>query len=59
MQIPIFGALICKFKGHRRGVLIEELLKIHPERKFFECPRCGHVTSYKRKDTVVPLRAAG
>jgi DNA-directed RNA polymerase subunit RPC12/RpoP len=59
MQIPIFGALICKFKGHKRGVPVREP-EWHKGRKFFECPRCGHITSYKVKDsTVVPIKAAG
>jgi hypothetical protein len=60
-MIPIFGALICKWKGHKRGRPIDTggLLGVHPDRRFFECPRCGHVTSYKRKPNVVQLKAAG
>lgn len=58
-MIPILGKLICKFRGrHKRGRPVEGLLGT-PNLKLFECPICGRLTRYKRKDTVVPIRAAG
>ena len=45
----IGGALICWWTGkHRRGKPIEGL-EGTLDRRYFECPRCGRITSYKTK----------
>jgi hypothetical protein len=58
MHIPIIGALICKIRGrHKRGKPYNGVLGT--DKVFYSCPTCGRLTSYRRKDTVVPIRAAG
>lgn len=62
MAIPFLGPLICKIRGrHKRGVpMSTEGMKGNLTRRYLECPRCGRVTSYRKKaDTVVQIRAAG
>jgi hypothetical protein len=57
-MIPIIGSLICKIRRrHKRGKPYTGLLGT--DKVYYSCPTCGRITSYKRKDTVVPIRAAG
>lgn len=42
-----FAALVCRFKGHRRGRRIESIN--NGTSKCFQCPRCKRVTTYKAK----------
>ena len=47
MLRKFIGALICRFKGHRRGRRVE--CQDNGSRKIFECPRCLRRTEYKSK----------
>lgn len=45
----IFGKLICKFRGHKRGKLVS--IQPHPVSGFnhvYHCPRCSRQTVYKK-----------
>lgn len=60
--MKIIGRIICKFKGHKRGVLVTEA-ELEPTAgkvvRKFRCPRCDRETVYKQKPLAVmpnPLR---
>ena len=48
----ILGSLICKWKGHKRGKLIETRLILagaHGKERDYRCPRCGATWTRKVK----------
>lgn len=41
----MFGWLICWFKGHKRGKLVD----VYEGVSIYACPRCGRTRKYRRK----------
>lgn len=53
----MLGRVICFFKGHRRGKEMTHPVEALGGRRYFACPRCGRVTSYKLRDSLAPAPA--